>query len=85
MLFMVIACDHETATQNRTCRTFQSPLSRALGQSRAYPPAAYRNQEGQTVAKIVPTELRVSGDLLGSVKFHGDIVAPILDEWEVER
>ena len=43
------------------------------------------SKKGKPVAKVVPTELRVSGDLLGSVKFHGEIVAPILDEWEVER
>ena len=41
-------------------------------------------KRGKPVAKVVPTELRVPADLLGSVKFHGDIVAPILDEWEVE-
>ena len=40
---------------------------------------------GKPVAKVVPTEIGVPGDLLGSVKFRGDMVAPILDEWEVER
>ena len=42
-------------------------------------------KRGKPVAKVVPTEQRAPEDLLGSVKFHGDIVAPILDEWEVER
>jgi antitoxin (DNA-binding transcriptional repressor) of toxin-antitoxin stability system len=42
-------------------------------------------KRGKPVAKIVPAELPAPKGLLGSVKFHGDIVAPILDEWEVER
>jgi prevent-host-death family protein len=42
-------------------------------------------KRGKPVAKVVPTEMGAPGDLLGSVKFHGDIVAPILDDWEVER
>ena len=42
-------------------------------------------KRGKPVAKVVPTELQAPGDLLGSVKFHGDMVARILDEWEVER
>ena len=41
-------------------------------------------KRGKPVAKVVPTEIGAPGDLLGSVKFHGDIVAP-MDEWEVER
>lgn len=42
-------------------------------------------KRGKPVAKVVPTEAQKPGKLLGSVKFHGDIVAPILDKWEVER
>jgi prevent-host-death family protein len=42
-------------------------------------------KRGKPVAKIVPTEPRTPGDLLGSVKFHGDIIAPVLDKWKVER
>ena len=41
-------------------------------------------KRGKPVAKVVPTETRAPRNLLGSVKFHGDIVAPILDEWEAE-
>ena len=43
------------------------------------------SKRGKPVAKVVPTEMAAPRDLLGSVKFHGDIVAPILDQWEVER
>ena len=42
-------------------------------------------KRGKPVAKIVPAALPAPKGLLGSVKFHGEIVAPILDEWEVER
>ena len=42
-------------------------------------------KRGKPVAKIVPTETRKSQNLLGSVKFHGDIVAPILDNWDIEQ
>jgi prevent-host-death family protein len=42
-------------------------------------------KRGKPVTKVVPTEMPASADLLGSVKFHRDIVAPILDRWEVER
>jgi len=42
-------------------------------------------KRGIPVAKVVPTEARTPRKLLGSVKFHGDIVGPILDEWEIEQ
>lgn len=42
-------------------------------------------KKGKPVAEVVPTELPAPRGLLGSVKFNGDIVAPILDEWEVEQ
>lgn len=42
-------------------------------------------KRGKPVAKIVPTETQKSRNLLGSVKFHGDIVAPILDKWDIEE
>jgi prevent-host-death family protein len=40
---------------------------------------------GRPVAKVVPTETRRSQNLLGTVKFHGNIVKPILDKWEIEQ
>ena len=42
-------------------------------------------KRGKPVAKVVPTEMYKPGKLLGSVKFHGNVVDPILDEWEIEQ
>ena len=40
---------------------------------------------GRPVAKVIPTEKRRSTKLLGTVKFHGDIIAPILGDWDIEQ
>ena len=42
-------------------------------------------KRGRPVAKVIPTEPRASRKALGSVKFHGNIVDPILGEWEIEQ
>jgi prevent-host-death family protein len=42
-------------------------------------------KRGKPVAKVVPTETRAPKKLLGSVKFHGNVVEPILDDWEIEQ
>ena len=42
-------------------------------------------KRGKPVAKVVPTETRTPRKLLGSVKFQGNVVDPILDKWEVEQ
>jgi|GEM_PF-1024229 len=42
-------------------------------------------KRGKPVAKVVPTDSHTPRKLLGSVKFHGNIVDPILDEWEIEQ
>ena len=42
-------------------------------------------KRGKPVAKVVPTETHKPGKLLGSVKFHGNVVEPILDEWGIEQ
>ena len=42
-------------------------------------------KRGKPVAKVVPTETHKPGKLLGSVKFHSNVVDPILDEWEIEQ
>ena len=42
-------------------------------------------KRGKPVAKVVPTESHRPRKLLGSVKFHGNIVAPILDKLEIEQ
>jgi prevent-host-death family protein len=40
---------------------------------------------GKPVAKVVPTKTPRSPKLIGSVKFHGNIVDPILDKWDIEQ
>ena len=42
-------------------------------------------KRGKPVAKVVPTETHKPRKLLGSVKFHGNVVDPILDKWEIEQ
>ena len=42
-------------------------------------------KRGRPVAKVVPTERGTTRKLLGSIKFHGNIIDPILGEWEIEQ
>jgi prevent-host-death family protein len=42
-------------------------------------------KRGKPVAKVVPVEARLVSDLKGSVTFHGDIVGPVLDAWEMDQ
>jgi prevent-host-death family protein len=42
-------------------------------------------KRGKPVAKVLPIEPRSVSDLKGSVTFHGDIVGPVLDAWEMNR
>lgn len=42
-------------------------------------------KSGRPVAKVIPTEFRRPRKLLGSVKFHGDILEPILGDWNIEK
>ena len=41
-------------------------------------------KRGKPVARIVPFTPRHRPSLVGSVKTRGDIVGPILDEWELD-
>jgi prevent-host-death family protein len=41
-------------------------------------------KRGKPVAKVVPTEAPRPRKLLGSVKFHGNIIDPVLDKWDIE-
>jgi prevent-host-death family protein len=41
-------------------------------------------KRGRPVAKVVPVDGQAAPALLGSVVVKGDIVGPILDEWEIE-
>jgi prevent-host-death family protein len=42
-------------------------------------------KRGRPVAKVVPVRTETLVSLAGSVTFHGDITAPILDEWDIDR
>ena len=41
-------------------------------------------KHGRPVAQVVPIE-ETTSSLKGSVTIVGDIVAPILDDWDIER
>ena len=42
-------------------------------------------KHGRPVAKVIPTEKVKAPKLLGTVKFHGNIIDPILGEWDIEQ
>lgn len=42
-------------------------------------------KRGRPVARIVPARETRRASLKGSVVVRGDIVAPILDDWEIDR
>lgn len=42
-------------------------------------------KRGRPVAEVVPVRTRVPAPLRGSAKTRGDIVNPILAEWDLER
>jgi prevent-host-death family protein len=42
-------------------------------------------KHGRPVAKVVPIKPVNQPSLIGSVKTRGDIVGPILDDWELEQ
>lgn len=40
---------------------------------------------GRPIAKVIPTDRRRTTNLRGSVKFHGDIIEPVLGDWEIDQ
>jgi antitoxin (DNA-binding transcriptional repressor) of toxin-antitoxin stability system len=42
-------------------------------------------KRGRPVARIVPMPPDGSSSLKNSVSVHGDIVGPMLDDWELDR
>jgi len=42
-------------------------------------------KRGRPVARLVPLDARLLPSLEGSVSYHGDIVSPIGDAWDVGR
>ena len=42
-------------------------------------------KRGKPVAMVVPYKEKNAESLRNSVKFHGDVIGPILDLWDVEH
>lgn len=42
-------------------------------------------KRGRAVARLVSARRAEAGSLRGSVTIRGDIVGPVLDEWEADR
>lgn len=42
-------------------------------------------KRGRRVAKVVAARPETPVSLIGSVTFHGDVIGPILDEWDIDR
>jgi prevent-host-death family protein len=42
-------------------------------------------KRGRPVAEVVPVQRQRQRSLRGSVTVHGDIVAPILEAWDIDR
>jgi prevent-host-death family protein len=42
-------------------------------------------KRGRPVARVVPARSEKAGSLRSSVTVHGDIVAPILGDWDLDR
>ncbi len=42
-------------------------------------------KRGKPVARVVPYADKKAESLRGSVTFHGDVVGPILDQWDADR
>lgn len=41
-------------------------------------------KRGRPVAEVVPVKSKASRPLSGSVKVHGDLLMPVLGDWDVE-
>ena len=42
-------------------------------------------KRGRPVVEVIPVQFEPPKPLRGSVKIHGDIVGPILGDWDIER
>jgi prevent-host-death family protein len=42
-------------------------------------------KHGKPVAQVVPIKTKSVNPLKGSVLYQGDIVSPILDDWEMDK
>lgn len=40
---------------------------------------------GRPIAKVIATDRRRRTNLRGSVTFHGDIVEPVLRDWDIDQ
>ncbi|HEX5215847.1 MAG TPA: type II toxin-antitoxin system prevent-host-death family antitoxin [Vicinamibacterales bacterium] len=42
-------------------------------------------KRGKPVAEVVPIKTQRTRSLKGSVKTHGDVIEPVLADWDVDR
>jgi prevent-host-death family protein len=63
---------------------FKSRCLKLLDQVSATGETIVVTKRGRPVARVVPMP-RAGGSLRGSVRTRGDIVGPILDEWDLDR
>ncbi len=64
--------------------TFKAECLAILDQVAATGEVVIVTKRGRPVAKIVPVEVEDPRPLLGSVTFHGDILAPLGETWDFD-
>jgi prevent-host-death family protein len=77
-------------TMKRSRRTvsaadFKARCLKLLDQVAANKDVLVVTKRGKAVAKVIPVDDAEPRNLRGSVRYHGDIVAPIEDAWDVAR
>jgi prevent-host-death family protein len=65
--------------------TFKAECLAVLDRVAATGEAVVVTKRGRPVAEVVPVKSRPPKSLKGSVKTHGDLVAPVLGVWDVDR
>jgi prevent-host-death family protein len=65
--------------------TFKAECLAVLDRVAATGETVVVTKRGQPVAEVVPVKHRESRTLRGSVRTHGDIVGPILGDWDLDR
>jgi prevent-host-death family protein len=62
--------------------TFKAECLAVLDRVAATGEAVVVTKRGRPVAEVVPVKARAVRSLRGSVKTHGDLVGPILGDWD---
>ena len=65
--------------------TFKAECLAVLDRVAATGEAVVVTKRGRPVAELVPVKSRASRPLRGSVATHGDIVGPVLGDWDLDR